>query len=257
VTVSTVPDRQLRPDYRGEVLILALDTSTPAVTVAVCAVGAEPVATPGTTAIAEPVTVVAAQREVAANRHGELLAAMVGKVLADAGVEPSGLAAVAVGLGPGPFTGLRVGVVTAKAMGDALGIPVYGECSLRLFAAQPDRPELDRIGVATDARRKQLYWAVDDRCRCVAGPEVGTAEQAAEAFAAAGVQQVAGEGPQLYPEQFADFEVLADVYPSALTLAELVAARVHTGAPSEDVAPMYLRRPDAVPPGRPKRVTPA
>jgi tRNA threonylcarbamoyl adenosine modification protein YeaZ len=236
---------------------LALDTSTPAVTVAVCAIDADPAETAAMTAIAEPVTVVAAQREVAANRHGELLAGLVGKVLADAGVEPSDLAAVAVGVGPGPFTGLRVGVVTAKAMGDALGVPVYGECSLRLFAAQPDRPELDRIGVATDARRRQVYWAVDDRSQCVAGPEIGTAEQAAEAFAAAGVQQVAGEGPQLYPEQFAGFEVLEDVYPSALTLAELVAARVRVGAPSDDVTPMYLRRPDAVPPGRPKRVTPA
>jgi tRNA threonylcarbamoyl adenosine modification protein YeaZ len=239
------------------VLVLALDTSTPAVTVAVCAVDAERATTPGTTSLAEPVTVLAAQREVAANRHGELLAGLVGKVLADAGVEPAGLAAVAVGVGPGPFTGLRVGVVTAKAMGDALGVPVYGECSLRLFAAQPDRPELDRIGVATDARRRKVYWAVDDRSRCIAGPEIGTAAQAAEAFAAAGVRQVAGEGPQIYPGEFASFEVLEDLYPSALTLAELVAARVRTAAPSEDVTPMYLRRPDAVPPGRPKPVTPA
>ena len=236
--------------------VLALDTSTPAVTAAVCELGAEDGSAARTTSPPAPVTVLAAQREVAANRHGELLAGLMRKVLTDAGVEPSGLAAVAVGLGPGPFTGLRVGVVSAKALGDALGVPVYGECSLRLFAAKPDRPELDVVGVATDARRRQVYWAVDDGQRCVAGPEIGTAEQAAAAFVAAGVRQVAGEGPHIYPEQFAGFAVLDDAYPSALTLAELVAARVRSRAPSEDVVPMYLRRPDAKPPGRPKPVTP-
>jgi tRNA threonylcarbamoyl adenosine modification protein YeaZ len=73
--------------------------------------------------------------EVDARRHGELLAPMIAKVMADAGASRAELSAVAVGVGPGPYTGLRVGVVTARVLGSVLGIPVHGVCSLDLIAA--------------------------------------------------------------------------------------------------------------------------
>lgn len=201
-------------------LLLAFDTSTPAVTVALSS--------------GESYT------EVAPNRQGELLAPGIVHVLATAGATPKDLDGVVVGLGPGPFTGLRVGVVTAKSLSHALGIPAYGACSLDALAAPG-------IAVATDARRREVYWATYDATGARAsGPAVGKPADVAEALRASGVTAVAGAGPQLYPEAFAGFAV-GEMYPSAIRL--LAAPR------STDLAPLYLRHPDATPPGAPKRVT--
>jgi tRNA A37 threonylcarbamoyladenosine modification protein TsaB len=103
----------------GQVLLLAFDTATPAVTVALR--GDE--------------GVLAEHTEIDARRHGELLAPGIEKVLADAGCSRTDLTGVVVGVGPGPFTGLRVGLMTARALGDALDIPVYGVCTLDILAA--------------------------------------------------------------------------------------------------------------------------
>ena len=92
-------------------LVLALDTSSPTVTVAVCDVEA------GT------IRLRAERSETADNRHGERLAPLTTLALREAGVRPNQLESLVVGLGPAPFTGLRVGIVTARAMSDALGIP--------------------------------------------------------------------------------------------------------------------------------------
>src|SRR4051812_37296571 len=92
---------------------------------------------------------------VDARAHGEQLAPGIAAVLAEAGVRPRDLAAIVAGLGPGPFTGLRVGLVTAGVLGDTLGIPSYGVCSLDGLGAGTTGEVL----VATDARRKEVYWA--------------------------------------------------------------------------------------------------
>ena len=109
------------------VLVLALDTSTPASTAALVEVTAD-----GMKGVAE-------RRTVDPRAHGELLAPEIAAVLAEAGVRPRDLAAIVAGLGPGPFTGLRVGLATAASMGQALGIPTYGVCSLDAWAAPPAR----------------------------------------------------------------------------------------------------------------------
>jgi tRNA threonylcarbamoyladenosine biosynthesis protein TsaB len=138
------------------VLLLGLDTATPAVTVALHD-GGQP--------LAQLVT-------VDAHRHAELLAPAIAKVVADAGAAQSDLTGIAVGVGPGPYTGLRVGLVTARVLGAALGIPVYGVCSLDIIAADVDAGGDDFL-VATDARRRELYWArYDGTGRRTAGPEV-------------------------------------------------------------------------------------
>jgi tRNA threonylcarbamoyl adenosine modification protein YeaZ len=234
------------------VLVLAFDTSTPAVTVAVGSI--EPSEFPeagGFTSADEGAMVLATRTEVEANRHGELLAPLISDVLGLAGAQPRDLTAIGVGLGPGPFTGLRVGIVTAKAMADALKIPTYGECSLGLVSQRPG-------GVATNARRKQVYWAIVGDADIQSGPDIATPEEAAAGFAAANVRSVCGEGPLLYPEAFADLPVQTDaVYPRAELLVGRVVKRVREAAPSEELVPLYLRRPDAQPPGRPKQVTPA
>jgi tRNA threonylcarbamoyl adenosine modification protein YeaZ len=130
------------------VQVLALDTSSPAVSAALVRLGAA-----GAEVVAERVV-------IDARRHGELLAQGVREVLA--GVRPD---AVVVGTGPGPFTGLRVGLMTAAATADALGVPAYGVCSLDALA------EGDVV-VVTDARRKEVYWARYAAGERVEGPAV-------------------------------------------------------------------------------------
>jgi tRNA threonylcarbamoyl adenosine modification protein YeaZ len=231
------------------VLVLALDTSSSAVAVAVAR--AEPAASTGSRT-----DVLAERSVVATNRHGELLAPLVESVLAEVGAVSRDLAAVAVGLGPGPFTGLRVGIMTAKAIGDAMGIPVYGRSSLDVIAVHHAGEE--PFEVLTDARRKQVYWArYDETGVRVAGPELDRPVELA-AMLAGRVDVVVGAGALVYRDDLAQFTVVADApWPGAGNLAALVADQVLAGAPGDDLAPLYLRRPDAQPPGRPKQVTPA
>lgn len=122
-------------------LLLAVDTATPAVTVA----------------LHDGVSVLAAESQVDARRHGELLLPAVDRVLDRAGLALGAVTDLVVGVGPGPYTGLRVGLVTAAAFGSTLGVPVHGLCTLDglAYAAQLDGPFV----VATDARRKEVYWA--------------------------------------------------------------------------------------------------
>lgn len=205
-------------------LALVVDTSTPAVTAAVIDVAFLDVRSEKTV--------------VDGRAHGELLAPLVSAALAEAGTTPSGLVAIVVGTGPGPFTGLRVGLVTAAAMSHALGIPAYGVCSLDAFAAGVEGPLL----VATDARRKEVYWARYESGARVDGPFVNSPSDLPAISTPA-----AGEGAKR------SLGLSVDVlYPPARGLAAVAAERVLAKAPSDPLTPLYLRRPDAVPPGQRK-----
>jgi tRNA threonylcarbamoyl adenosine modification protein YeaZ len=218
------------------VLVMVVDSSTPAVTAALVRVD-------------DSVTVVAERVTVDGKAHGELLAPQIRAVLAEGGVPPGELAAVVAGTGPGPFTGLRAGMVTAAALGHALGIPVYGVCSLDgIGHGHPGR-----VLVATDARRKEVYWAVYADGVRVEGPAVD--KPAAVAGAGLAVDAAAGDGAEKYAEVFG-LPVLPPSYPSALALAKLAADRVRAKAPGETLVPLYLRRPDAVAPGERKPALP-
>ena len=217
-------------------LVVGFDTATPAVSVAVH----------------DGDRVLAETSAADGRRHGELLAPMIAKVLADAGASRADLTAVAVGVGPGPYTGLRVGLVTARVLGAVLGIPVHGVCSLDVIAAAVTAPPGREFAVATDARRKEVYWArYAVGGHRLEGPLVGPAA----AIPGAADLPVAGAGGQLYPEAFG--EVIEPAYPDAGTLCGLVAARIAAGQPVLPAEPLYLRRPDAREPGPPKRVTPS
>jgi tRNA threonylcarbamoyladenosine biosynthesis protein TsaB len=217
------------------VLLLAFDTATPAVTVALHD-GGQP--------LAQLVT-------VDAHRHAELLTPAIERIIAEAGADRRDLTGVAVGVGPGPFTGLRVGLVTARVLGAALGIPVYGVCSLDIIAADTDAGGKDFL-VTTDARRRELYWArYDADSKRVHGPEVARPGDLDVAGLSA-----AGEGPVLYPDALPDG--IGPAYPAAATLCRITAAALAAGDPDKLLLapePLYLRRPDAREPGAPKRVT--
>ena len=208
-------------------LLLAFDTATPAITVALH---------DGQRVLAETST-------VDARRHGELLAPSIAKVLA--GTEPRELTGIAVGVGPGPFTGLRVGVVTARVFGRTLGIPVHGVCTLDALArAAVDAQATGQDFLAvTDARRKELYWARYSAAgERLDGPAVSRPDDLPAGL------PIAGQAVSLYP---ALGESIWPEHPSAAVLATL-AAEGRGQLPPE---PLYLRRPDAQIPGQPKRVT--
>src|SRR3954467_10529651 len=97
-------------------------------------------------------------------KHAEQLAPLVEQVMAGAGIVRQDLTAIAAGVGPGPFTGLRVGLVTARTLAFVLEIPVYGVCSLDVLAVEAAATGVvDRdFVVATDPRRKEVSLASYD-----------------------------------------------------------------------------------------------
>lgn len=215
-------------------LVLALDTATPASTAALVEVTAT-----GLKGVVE-------RRTVDPRAHGEKLAPQIAAALAEAGVRPRDLGAIVAGVGPGPYTGLRVGLATAVSMAQALAIPAYGVCSLDGLgrAAGPGR-----VLVATDARRKEIYYATYLDGARVTGPEV-----AKPADVVVRVDRMAGEGALKYAELF-DVPVEEHLlYPPGAALVALAAERIRAAAPSEPLTPLYLRRPDAVEPAARKPV---
>jgi tRNA threonylcarbamoyladenosine biosynthesis protein TsaB len=212
-------------------VLLAFDTATPLVTVALH---------DGDDVVVELV----ADRPM---KHAEQLAPLIDRAMSEAGIVRQDLTAVAAGVGPGPFTGLRVGLVTARTLAFVLDIPVYGVCSLDVLAveaADTGAVSGDFV-VATDARRKEVYLArYDGQGHRLDGPVVGKpAELATEA-------PVVGEGGALYPDAFP--HRTGPAAPSAGWLARVVAEE---RAELRDPEPLYLRRPDAESPHAPKRVS--
>lgn len=203
--------------------VLALDTSSPAVSAALVRLADG------------PAELLAERVVVDARRHGELLAQGVQEVLA--GARPD---AVVVGTGPGPFTGLRVGLMTAAALADAHGVPSYGVCSLDAMA-------FGSCVVLTDARRREVYWARYEAGERVEGPAVCAP---ADLPLRPG-DRLVGAGAGLVPGASGT----EPLHPSMRLLVERAAPRLRAGAPSDPLTPLYLRRPDAVEPGATKRVT--
>jgi tRNA threonylcarbamoyl adenosine modification protein YeaZ len=187
--------------------------------------------------------VLAERVTVDARAHGELLMPQIEAVLAAAGVRVTEVDAVVAGLGPGPFTGLRVGLVTAAVIGQTRGIPTYGVCSLDGLGLRTTGVTL----VATDARRKEIYWAVYADGQRRGEPQVAKPADVAEQLGGTDVTAAVGDGVQRYREVFEWLRVREDYrYPSAAALVELAADRILSKAPSEILTPLYLRRPDAV-----------
>ena len=228
-------------------LVLALDTSTALTTVALVASGGD---------------VLAESSHLDARRHAEMLPRLVRDVLASSGSTPADLGLLAVGVGPGPFTGLRVGEAFARAAAHARGIPVVGAMSLDVIARA--RQQEGPFTVVTRSRRVEVAWAAyDGSGRRIDGPliqpdpgyprrglVVGDVEgvdvvaRPCASDLAVLVQERVASGESLpddreWPEDAADGSGL----PTAALLADL-ASQERWLLPA---LPLYLRRPDAVP----------
>ncbi|MDO5720707.1 MAG: tRNA (adenosine(37)-N6)-threonylcarbamoyltransferase complex dimerization subunit type 1 TsaB [Actinomycetaceae bacterium] len=194
-------------------------------------------------------------RETDTRAHAERLNMLVQEVLLDAG-KPSratdaNLDQVIVGTGPATFTGLRAGLVTARVIAHACGIPVRGVSSLDILARYYlDETARDgEIVVVTDARRQEVYWAHyraagPDDVECMTGPEVATADAVANRFIDSSVT-FAGPGCALYPDALPTPMPVVPVH--ADIASRIVRARIAAGITDFPTEPLYLRRPDIHP----------
>lgn len=188
-----------------------------------------------------------------ARQHGEQLMPAALEVCAQAGYPLAEADAVVCGNGPGPFTGLRVGLVSAAALGDALDVPVYGVCSLDAVAATAGSTE--NFLVVTDARRREVYWAAYDATgRRTHGPEVSAPAALAGRIGELGVRRVAGPLAERFAAEFGLAE-LPGLVPTPAGLVAVARADLLARRAPDPLEPLYLRRPDAVPPTARKRVT--
>lgn len=195
--------------------------------------------------------------------HAEALAPAVRDLLAETGIQPAALDGILIGTGPGPFTGLRAGIVTARTLGFAWQLPVHGLCSLDALAFRATEYATDHghrdFLVAIDARRKELYWrhytALSDEqgyfAQPAGEPRVGAPEELPDL-------SVYGSGAGLYAQQLSHpVHDYAQAQPTAADLACAAWALTSRGYDlSEDTSPLYLRESDAkVPPQRKKALS--
>jgi len=222
------------------VLILGIETAT---VQAGCAIGGHE-------------GVLASAHSAKGKRHAENLTPAIAFICEQAQIELSEIGLVAVDIGPGLFTGLRVGVATAKAVAFALRVPMIGVSSLDLLAF-PVRFTPRLIVAAIDARRNELYYAlyrqVPGGVQRISEPTVGSADDlASELLALSEEVLLVGDGAHRYREAFDGLTKVEIVdqgnsFPSAASLVQLA----HAQALREDfqqidsIQPMYLRRPDA------------
>jgi tRNA threonylcarbamoyladenosine biosynthesis protein TsaB len=189
-------------------------------------------------------------------RHAEQLAPAIEYCCNEIGTSLDRVSAIAVGIGPGLFTGLRVGVTTAKVLAQALRVPMIPVPSLDLLA-YPLRHARGLVVSAIDARRSEIYYAL---YRTVPGGvqraseyEVGSAEDLATELEARGEEALlCGDGALAYAKIFRDVERVelagpAHAAPSLAALAELALGRYQREefCGAEDVLPLYLRKSDA------------
>ncbi len=220
-------------------------------------------------------TDLAERYEARTSVHAEVLVPLVREVLDALGATTADVSGVVVGTGPAPFTGLRVGLVTARTLADALGVPVLGVCSLDVLAVQVlgelgPAPGTVEFLVAADARRREVYWA---RYRAagasgadlvhlerVAGPAVGSPATLRIGSADRGDLAVYGPGARRYPDDLGSPAISgvdrrAPVGtpggsgvdrrgPAAVSAAAMLRAVRDGVVETTGTEPLYLRRPD-------------
>lgn len=220
-------------DYTCKVLLLAIDTSAAA-----------------SAALLHEGSVRAEFTTESTRSHAEELASGIAGMLA--GQRPD---AVVVGIGPGPFTGLRAGIATARTLCFAWQLQLHGVISLDALAwavvtgPRAARPDDDFL-VATDARRREVYWGrYNATGQLLSGPRVGPAGQMPSEL------PVYGAGAGRYSQELHGRVVagFAQAKPTAAALGQLAAVRLERGDELLESTPLYLREPDATVPGPRKR----
>ncbi len=192
--------------------------------------------------------------------HAEVLAPAIRGLLAHTHVAGPEFDAIVVGVGPGPFTGLRAGLATARMLAFVWDVPLHGMMSLDALAAEasaapvhPGRP--GEFVVATDARRREVYWARYSRParpggppQLLEGPHVGSAQSVPGL-------PVYGRGAGLYPGDLDAVPAFADSNPDARSLGLAAAEKLLSGQELLGSTPLYLRESDARVPGPRKRAS--
>lgn len=223
------------------VKLLAIDTALDAVSV--CLVDGE--------------DVLANAEAKSDRRHGEMLTPMIQSVLRESGCTVHDIGNIAVDVGPGLFTGMRVGIATAKAMAEVLEANLVGVSSLEVVAHQAST-EFDVIAAVIDARRGEVFWSLhraDDREQ-VSTARAGSPEECLASIADRGQSVcLVGTGVTRYRQVFddglrlavPDFEFAPEsaYVPTATTLAVIATSRLVDAVSVDELVPMYLRAPDA------------
>jgi tRNA threonylcarbamoyladenosine biosynthesis protein TsaB len=189
--------------------------------------------------------------------HSEVVVPAIHHLLEWSEIRPSQIGGVAVGLGPGLFTGLRVGVSTARALAQVLHVPMVGIGSLDVLAFSV-RYSRWRIGAVTDGKRGEVFYAfyrpVPGGVARETGYTVGPPERLAAELEASGEETLlVGGGALLYRRTLEEgggrmeFAAMSRAFPDAESLVELALPRFHREEASRpaDVVPFYLRRSDA------------
>jgi tRNA threonylcarbamoyladenosine biosynthesis protein TsaB len=226
-------------------IILGIDTATDSVSVA----------------LGDGTRVLAHSEVVSDRQHCEALTPMIDFVCKQADVSFRELGAVAVDIGPGLFTGMRVGISTAKAIAFSLDLPIIGICSLDVLAAAV--PPTDSVVVSViDARRHEVYWAmyrtVEDELRQVHPPRVGpVAELVIDVLERSQSAQFVGNGALRFRNDIVEalgtsiqgcgFADQRFSRPTAATVVGLAHRRAveERWESAQELSPLYLRPPDA------------
>ncbi|SMG31149.1 tRNA (adenosine(37)-N6)-threonylcarbamoyltransferase complex dimerization subunit type 1 TsaB [Agreia pratensis] len=171
-------------------------------------------------------------------RHAEVIGTLLAEALSFAGIRPSALDGVVVGMGPGPFTGLRVGIAAARTFALGAGLPLHPMVSADAVARQEALTGAsDTVMVVTDARRKEVFWSLYD-------------------LSAAEPVRLDGPGlakPDALPHSDARRVDAAEIPAAQLALA--AAGLLAAGLPLASDEALYLRSPDVTMPSGIKRVT--
>lgn len=182
--------------------------------------------------------------------HGPQLLELAHALLREAGLAFANVDRVAVGLGPGGFTGLRIGVATARALAQGAGAEITGVSTLRALAAGAEPSRGQGVLAIVDARRGEVFVA-GWRAGAKVLEEVAVAPAALGALAGTGWLAV-GDGALRFRHDLegAGYEVPVDTSPQHRVSARIVcrlASQAEHGAKRDLVIPDYLRKPDAVP----------
>ena len=226
-------------------IILSIDTATDGVSVA----------------ISDGTRVLASSEMRSEKQHAEVLTTMIDFVRKQASVSFGDVGAVAVDIGPGLFTGMRVGIASAKAIAQVLDVPIIGATSLDILATAIGETD-DVIACVIDARRGEVYWSlyryIDGKLLQVTAPQASTVEECAlQTIDRAQSTRFVGNGALRYRNEIE--LVVAGVLPSfefademaALPTAVVLAQIAHERAlrqewqEADTLVPEYLRLPDA------------